>query len=284
MPGGEAAIREPWRMACAWLRRDGVDAPLPGDRPASAGRRSRTLARTGLASPVTTSMGRLFDAVAALCGVRRTVTYEGQAAIELEASPTAARPAAYPLDVATSPLAATPPAAAPPAAAPARRGAARRRAARRRAARRRAARDRDAPLVLDARPTVAAVVDDLARGVAVPLISARFHNAVADATAEALRDEPVVVLSGGVFQNELLLARTLERLPPRSSPRASPSTTAASPTGRPRSRGAGCEPVKSSSRRSSVRVVPIAITTSPCREQRVGGGLRAEGPRSSTSA
>ena len=65
MPGGEAAIREPWRMACAWLVEIGVDAPLPGIDP-DAGRRSPQLARTGLASPVTTSMGRLFDAVAAL--------------------------------------------------------------------------------------------------------------------------------------------------------------------------------------------------------------------------
>ena len=67
--------------------------------------------------------------------------------------------------------------------------------------------------MLDARPTIAAVVRDLARGVDPARISARFHNAVAAATAQALRDEPVVVLSGGVFQNELLLARTLERLP-----------------------------------------------------------------------
>jgi hydrogenase maturation protein HypF len=61
--------------------------------------------------------------------------------------------------------------------------------------------------------TVEAVVRDIARGVAVPLVAARFHNAVARATADALRDEPVVVLSGGVFQNALLLARTRELLP-----------------------------------------------------------------------
>ena len=76
--------------------------------------------------------------------------------------------------------------------------------------------------MLDARPTVAAVVDDVARGVDVALVSARFHNAVARATAEALRDEPVVVLSGGVFQNELLLARTLELLPHALTPRRLP--------------------------------------------------------------
>src|SRR4051812_7168315 len=82
MPGGEAAIREPWRMACAWLAEIGHDAPLAGVDP-DRWTQVAQLARTGLASPVTTSMGRLFDAVAALCGLRLTVTYEGQAAIEL---------------------------------------------------------------------------------------------------------------------------------------------------------------------------------------------------------
>ena len=166
MPGGEAAIREPWRMACAWLVEAGLDVPPEWEQVAQ-------LARTGFASPVTTSMGRLFDAVAAVCGIRQTVTYEGQAAIELEAAADRRERAAYPL-----PLAA---------------GA--------------------APLVLDARDTIAAVVRDVARGVDVALVAARFHNAVADATAEALRDEPIVVLSGGVFQNALLLERTRERLP-----------------------------------------------------------------------
>ncbi len=213
MPGGEAAIREPWRMACAWLGEIGVAEPLPGIDPARWAQVAE-LARTGLASPVTTSMGRLFDAVAALCGVRHTVTYEGQAAIELEAARRPARDGRV----------------------PARRhaGTARRRAARRRRALAAAApspraRPRRAPhhRRRRARPG--------ARRRA-PLIAARFHNAVANATAEALRDEPVVVLSGGVFQNELLLARTLRAAPARARPRgACRSTTAASPTARPRS-------------------------------------------------
>ena len=84
LPGGDRAVRQPWRMAVAWLLEAGWDGPLPGpDR-----RRSEQVAelvRTGLASPWTTSMGRLFDAVAALCGLRDEVTYEGQAAVELEA-------------------------------------------------------------------------------------------------------------------------------------------------------------------------------------------------------
>jgi hydrogenase maturation protein HypF len=157
MPGGEAAIREPWRMACAWLVEADLDVPPDWEQVAQ-------LARTGFASPVTTSMGRLFDAVAALCGIRQTVTYEGQAAVELEAAADRHERAAYPMPG------------------------------------------------LDARDTITAVVQDLKR-VDVGLVAARFHNAVAAATAEALRDEPIVVLSGGVFQNALLLERTRERLP-----------------------------------------------------------------------
>jgi hydrogenase maturation protein HypF len=186
MPGGEAAIREPWRMACAWLVEIGGDIPADWERVAQ-------LARTGLASPITTSMGRLFDAVATLCGIRHTVTYEGQAAIELEAAADRRETAAYPLHTTCirdvhrcqAPVYDLHTTCTPGS----------------------------DPLILDARVTVEAVVRDIARGVAVPLVSARFHNAVARATAEALRDEPVVVLSGGVFQNALLLARTRELLP-----------------------------------------------------------------------
>ena len=81
LPGGDAAVRQPWRMAVAWLLEAGWDGPLPGPDADQVAE----LVRTGLSSPWTTSMGRLFDAVAALCGLRDEVTYEGQAAIELEA-------------------------------------------------------------------------------------------------------------------------------------------------------------------------------------------------------
>jgi len=162
MPGGEAAIRQPWRMACAWTQAAGVEAPAalaarPGWDEVSA------LARTGVASPLTSSVGRLFDAVAALCGLRSEITYEGQAAIELEAACDAAERGAYAFGPA-----------------------------------------------LDARPTVAAVVDDIARGTDAGVIAARFHNALAAATARALLEHgpDTVVLSGGVFANRCLLSRT----------------------------------------------------------------------------
>jgi hydrogenase maturation protein HypF len=165
MPGGEAAIRQPWRMACAWLLAAGATTPTALADAVDADRRDQVteLARTGLASPVTSSVGRLFDAVASLCGVRQEVNYEGQAAIELEAVCDPAEDGAYPMGG-----------------------------------------------ELDARPTIAAIVDDLLRGTPVPAVAARFHNALADATADALvrLGADPVVLSGGVFANRRLLSRT----------------------------------------------------------------------------
>ena len=186
LPGGDAAVRQPWRMACAWLTAALGEQPalprgLRGQVGHTAWRQVAELAETGLVSPLTTSAGRLFDAVAALCGVRSEVNYEGQAAVELEAVADPAERGAYPL-----PLAGEPPTGE--------------------------------PMILDARPTVRAVVRDVERGVPVPAISARFHNALAVATATACRTAAerasvsTVVLSGGVFQNRTLLGRTRARL------------------------------------------------------------------------
>jgi hydrogenase maturation protein HypF len=172
LPGGDRAVHEPWRMACSWLVAAHGEAPPvpPALRATVDGERWEAVAQmalTGFAAPQTTSMGRLFDAVAALCGVRPVVSYEGQAAIELEALADPAERGAYPL-----------------------------------------AAD------LDARELVAAAARDAAAGVGAPAISARLHRAVAHATAAACAaaDSEIAVLSGGVFQNRLLLSWTAERL------------------------------------------------------------------------
>jgi hydrogenase maturation protein HypF len=193
MPGGEAAVRQPWRMACAWLSAAFDDLPplprgLRGQVKPEPWRKVGELARAGVASPLTSSVGRLFDAVAALSAVRAEVNYEGQAAVELEAAVDPAESGAYPLPV----LGAD--------GAPA------------------AAEGGGALLVLDARPTIRAVVRDVDHGVPVPRISARFHSALAAATSSGCESAArrsgtdAVVLSGGVFQNRTLLTRTAERL------------------------------------------------------------------------
>src|SRR4029453_15563293 len=100
MPGGAAAIREPWRMAGAW--RGPALARQAPHRWAVVGRNLGrweqvvALARSGTASPVTSSAGRLFDAVAAILGVRDAVNYEGQAAVELEQLADPSETAAHP--------------------------------------------------------------------------------------------------------------------------------------------------------------------------------------------
>jgi hydrogenase maturation protein HypF len=180
LPGGDRAAREPWRMACAWLVAAGDDEPelpgvLAGRVDPGAWRTIARMARRGFAAPVTTSMGRLFDAVAALCGLRTHATYEGQAAIELEALADRAEHGAYALPV-------------------------------------------GADGTLDARPTVLEVAADARAGAPVALVAARFHRAVAAATAQACAQAAgaagteLVVLSGGVFQNRLLLEDTAARL------------------------------------------------------------------------
>jgi hydrogenase maturation protein HypF len=179
MPGGERAIHEPWRMACAWLT--DMKVPLPPAFEDIAQPRWNMVARmsiTGMSSPFTSSAGRLFDAVAAMCGVRLEVTYEGQAAIEFEALADrgAAEPYALELE------------------------------------------HRGTAIALDVRGLILAVLADIDARVPVSTISARFHAGLARATAEAVvlvagrQELDTAVLSGGVFQNRLLLELTSARL------------------------------------------------------------------------
>jgi hydrogenase maturation protein HypF len=91
MPGGAKAIREPWRMAAVYLHRVfgddflNLNLPFARDIDRKAWATLRRMAETGTNSPQTSSIGRLFDAMSSLLGVRNVVNYEGQAAIEMEA-------------------------------------------------------------------------------------------------------------------------------------------------------------------------------------------------------
>ena len=103
MPGGTAAIKQPWRMAASYL-----DLAFAGSPPAALSVVKRhedqwgpvvALARSGTASPMTSSAGRLFDAVAAIVCGRDSINYEGQAAIELEQLADPGEMSAYPVRV-----------------------------------------------------------------------------------------------------------------------------------------------------------------------------------------
>ncbi|HKP11511.1 MAG TPA: carbamoyltransferase HypF [Blastocatellia bacterium] len=106
MPGGARAIREPWRMAAVYLHRamgdEFLNLALPFVRQLDRSRWAalRRMAETATNSPQTSSMGRLFDAVSSLLGLRNAVSFEGQAAIELEAIADRRATAAYEFDIA----------------------------------------------------------------------------------------------------------------------------------------------------------------------------------------
>ncbi len=174
LPGGAAAIRQPWRMAMSWAHASLGAAEAVRLGGALDKRAGDVLGLLEAPSgPVTTSVGRLFDAVAALVGVRSVVTYEGQAAIELEAlasSVPCRRAPAYPVGRSWT----------------------------------------DGRLVLDPRPLVAAVVADLDSGRPAAEVAAGFHQGLGQGAVEAAvelagtRRLDTVALSGGVFQNARL--------------------------------------------------------------------------------
>jgi hydrogenase maturation protein HypF len=183
--GGDAAIREPWRMAAVFLRAAYGDAMATLDvafarrLDLAAWRVLSQAADRGLNSPLTSSAGRLFDAVASLLGLRDRITFEGQAAMELEALAAPEADLVYPTVI----------------------------------------RDGDeGGIVVQTQEVVRGVVEDLLRQVPASQIAARFHATLADVLARVclrLRgrtgiDE--VALSGGVFQNAWLLQAAIRRL------------------------------------------------------------------------
>jgi hydrogenase maturation protein HypF len=183
LTGGDAAVRQPWRMALSYLRETFGGGPLPGKLPflqeipeqkialinAMMARRIQTVS--------TSSCGRLFDAVAALVGLGSGATYEGQAAIALENAAESGVEDRYPFQA-----------------------------------------EGDEPIQIDMRPAIEAIVRDLGAGKSSGYISACFHNTLAAVVSETClrlrRQEKLnrVCLSGGVFQNILLLERSTAHL------------------------------------------------------------------------
>ncbi len=186
LPGGDAAIRRPARTALAHLHAAGLpwDPDLPPVAAAEPGELAAvgSMVRSGFGCTPTTSMGRLFDAVASLLGVRHDVQYEGQAAMELEAlaGALAGAPADHSWDLPV--------------------------------------RDVDGVLELDPGPVVVAATAAVRGGVPVPAAAAAFHEGVARAVVtaalavRAAHGISTVGLTGGVFQNARLTTACRGRL------------------------------------------------------------------------
>jgi hydrogenase maturation protein HypF len=175
LPGGAAAIRQPWRMAAAYL---GSEAPQDLiQRHAQHWNAVLAMAARRVNAPLTSSAGRLFDAVAAILGIRDSINYEGQAAVELEQRADLTESGSYGATISDG-----------------------------------------AVLQLHGVDLIREAVTDLQAGVASEAIATRFHHGLADAIVRIcvmLRETTgvnVAALSGGVFQNLLLLERTVAGL------------------------------------------------------------------------
>jgi hydrogenase maturation protein HypF len=184
MPGGEAAIRQPWRMAASYLQHcfgGAAQSVVPGFWHSLGKKQASSVlsvTERRVNSPLTSSCGRLFDGVAALCGLRSSVTYEGQAAMELEMVVDPDECGAYRFEL-----------------------------------------DEVHPAwQVHVKPMLEELIRDLRAGVSVSRVSARFHNAVVDILRRIslrLSEESgveQVCLSGGCFQNSFLLERLVAAL------------------------------------------------------------------------
>jgi hydrogenase maturation protein HypF len=186
LPGGDTAIRKPARIALAYMWASGLewDPKLHPVNALCAEELSILKSQLNLKinTPLTSSMGRFFDAVASLSGIRQKVNYEAQAAIEFEAVADPFENGEYPFLIEPT----------------------------------------DDPkqtiIQIDPSPMIAAIINDLNNFTAISTISARFHNSIAKVVSQvckAIRNDfgiKDVVLSGGVWQNITLLNLTINLL------------------------------------------------------------------------
>ncbi|MBN2508512.1 MAG: carbamoyltransferase HypF [Verrucomicrobia bacterium] len=190
LPGGDQAVKEPRRSALGWLfERLGASVFDHGElapvRACTEAERValRTMLRQGVHAPVTSSVGRLFDAVASVIGLRQQARFEGQAAMELEfALGAEATDEHYPVLLVEKAA---------------------------------DSRDPSRPMLLvDWAPMLDAILEETRREVAAGRIAARFHNTLAESVVEVARrvGEERVALSGGCFQNRYLTETTVRRL------------------------------------------------------------------------
>ncbi|HEY5910753.1 MAG TPA: carbamoyltransferase HypF [Verrucomicrobiae bacterium] len=194
LPGGDKAVKQPCRTALGILfELHGEAAFALTDLPPIAGfsrpevATLKAMLRRRINSPLTSSTGRLFDAVASLAGLRQRVRFEGQAAMELEFSLDETRSdESYPITIAE------PPAANSKSQIPNLRS----------------------PLLIDWGGLIEAVVADVRGAVGPGRISLKFHNALVEGIVEVARrtGEKRVVLSGGCFQNRYLTETAVKRL------------------------------------------------------------------------
>ena len=187
MPGSTAAIKEPWRMAVSYLQGAYGNDFRNLNLPAMAAIENEKLTiisemiSKGINAPLTSSLGRLFDGVAAICGIHQRVNFEGQAAMALEMAASGDSDSVYEYEW-----------------------------------------DADGAYRILTEPIIRGVVDDVAGGIPVGEISSRFHRTLICLFTDLCvligkeRELDRVVLSGGVFQNSILLTGLTRALEERN--------------------------------------------------------------------
>ena len=185
LPGGDLAIRKPSRTALAFLWQAGLDWDIEIPSVAENSVEERQVLKSQieheLNAPLSSSMGRLFDAISSLSGVRQNANYEAQAAIELEALVDSGEAESYLFDIQFPEISQT----------------------------------ISQPFLINPGNVIASVVYDYFHKITVPKIAARFHNGVALMVLNVCQELRTrtnvteVVLSGGVWQNVTLLGKTV---------------------------------------------------------------------------